>query len=183
MEDFWNDRPNEVKEQGHFEIMRTPAGGVLSGVITSDTFVGCNLHYYRGRSTPCRKNDCEACEAGHRPRWTGYVLLMSRKTRRVNILEFTARCYSTMQSMLIAKTSLRGVVVTVKRTSSRPNGPLAMTFEEDRVDPDSLPPAPDLREILERIWEVKEKQIPMNFERESAIKKNGKPTSQKSKNR
>lgn len=164
MDDFWADAPTTRSETNHFEIIRTPPGGSIHAVIASEKFIGTNLHYYRGRSTPCRKNNCEACEAGHRPRWTGYVLIMSKKTRRLNIFEFTQRCYEPFHAMQVARDSLRGVVFTCRRTSSRPNGPLTIIFEEDRMDPDAVPPVPDLREILERIWEIKEVEVKIDFE-------------------
>ena len=180
-EDYWADRPDTVNEEQHFQIMRTPPGGQMRGVITTDDYVGVNLHYYRGRSTPCRKNSCEACEAGHRPRWTGYVLLMSIKTRKVNIFEFTQRAWNAFNQVRAVKGSLRGVELIASRLGKRDNGPLTVVFEEARHDADMLPPAPELREILERIWEIKEVQLPLNLEGENRIAKYDASTSSNGK--
>lgn len=182
MEDFWEDRPRNVQEQNSFEIVRTPPGGTICGIVASEKFVGVNLHYYRGRSTPCRKNFCDACEGGMRPRWTGYVFLMS-KSKRIVIFEFTQRCYNVMQSKLIAsQDDMRGAMLTARRLSTRPNGPLQITFEEERRDPAILPAVPDLREILERIWEVKQVELPFDLSNRMqdetslpAPSRNGKP--------
>jgi hypothetical protein len=169
MESIWTARPRRKEEQQSFEIVRTPPAGKICGVIASERFEGVELHYYRGRSTPCTGNDCEACEGGMRPRWTGYVFLQSA-TKRLVIFEFTARGFNSFQNMLVSmKDDLRGAMMTAKRMGSRPNGPLLVAFEEERRDPGSLPPVPDLREILERIWEVKEKEIPIAIERRTAI--------------
>jgi hypothetical protein len=158
---IWSDAPKREDLPANYRIMRCPPKGEIRGVVASDVIVGTHLHYFRGRSTPCSKSQCEACEAGHVPRWKGYVLLMSLKTKNLQIFEFTERAYEAFLQKQEQHASLRGCVLTCRRTANRPNGPLQATFDEARYDDALIPPVPDLREILQRIWEVKQQPLPL----------------------
>lgn len=158
---IWQDSPERDGAQASYRVMRCPAKGTITGIVASDVIVGTHLHYYRGRSTPCTKSQCEACEAGHVPRWKGYVLLMCARTKTMSIFEFTQRAFEAFLIRQQQHGSLRGCVLKAHRTSARPNGPLSVEFEEARYDDALIPTVPNLREILERIWEVKQQELPV----------------------
>jgi len=157
---IWQDQPTVDDSLPNYRIMRVPAGRKISGIVISDDVIGTNLHYWKGRSQPCRKEECEACQNGHKPRWKGYILIMCMKTRNISILEFTDRVYREIGEFRKQKGTIRGGMMTFFRTNSKNNGPLSVTIEENLYDATSLPPEEDLRSILERIWEVRQQMLP-----------------------
>lgn len=160
---IWTTTPGSEEAKTNYRILRTPSGRAITGVILDEDLVGTHLHYWKGRSTPCEKGNCEACEAGHPPRWKGYVHLYDQRVKSIVIFEFTERAVHEFKAFKARYGSLRGAVLTAKRLNSKPNGPLHIEFAEGRLDGALLPDPGPLTECLCRIWEVK--QQTMGFQR------------------
>lgn len=156
---IWTTNPEGAGQKTNYRILRCPTGRPITGVVLDDEFVGTNLHYWKGRSKPCEGATCEACEAGHRPRWKGYVHLYSPQTKTIVIFEFTERVVHEFRAFQTRFGSLRGACITARRLNSKVNGPLLLEFAEGRQDGALLPQVTDLREILCRIWEVKQHRL------------------------
>lgn len=129
-------------------------------VCLSDQPIGTNLHYWRGRSTPCNQTDCPACREGHTPRWKGYLFICPIKTRRVLIFEYTQRAHQEFTDQLAKRNTLRGLVFSAGRLGAKPNSPLQILMTDTVVDPTTLPNPEDLAEVLERMWEVRQQELP-----------------------
>lgn len=152
----WQQTPDDSCKAQNFRIYRTPVGREVTLVALSKTFIGAKLHYWRGRSTPCAGNDCQACKEGQRPRWKGFLFAYHRDTRTVVIFEFTDRGYEPMQETLERHKSLRGLLFKASRLNKRPNGPIQITFSDTREESPHLPNPEGLHEMLERIWEIRQ---------------------------
>lgn len=161
---YWEDEPEEKGAVQNFQIVRTPPSGTIDGIILSRNIVGAKLHYWRGRSTPCEKELCQPCRDGQQSRWKGYVLIAHPRTRKIVIFEFTDRAWPSFKAMHDRHGSLRGCIMRSRRMSSRPNGPLLVTFEEARHDESLIPSECDLRQILAHIWERHDAQQILNIE-------------------
>lgn len=155
----WTNVPPTDREYSSYQILRTPPGNGLKCVILNHDVLGVMLHYWHGRSTPCNPTDCPACKDGHRPRWKGYVFVMSCRTRRVAILEFTERVYDTFNDARRRFGTLRGTTVTLTRTGSRANSPLMATFADTLEESDRLPNPEGLTDVLDRMWEVRQQTL------------------------
>jgi len=106
-------------------------------------------------SRPCHTEGCDLC--GREPRrWKGYapVLLWRRKddghcSWTKMVLELTEATAGKLQG------DLRGRVAEISRPGKRRNGAVRLTWIEKPVAGD-LPPAFDVRPILENLWGIRQ---------------------------
>lgn len=151
---IWQPAPEEKNAGQNYRIYRTPMGREVELICLSENFLGANLHYWKGRSTPCQKGECEACKSGQKPRWKGYIQAFHAATKTVVIFEFTDRGYDPFQAALQQHEHLRGMRFRTCRLNRKANGPIQIAFSEHREESPTLPKAGDLATMLERIWEV-----------------------------
>lgn len=164
----WQNDPPTASDFRSYQIVRTPSTGRSRLTILSTHPVGVMLHYWKGRSTPCNRNNCEPCKAGHRPRWKGYLYVMTEATRRILIFEYPERPHPDVQAELAKRHTLRGCMIAVNRAGKRANSPVVITFEGTTPHPDLLPEPDGLCETLERMWEIR--QQPLEFLKDQALK-------------
>lgn len=148
----WSSRPDRGDASTNYQLARCPRSGTLRGVILSRSLQGTGTHYYRGRTTPCVGAKCEACKDGMAARWYGYVAIWSPSTDRVAIAEITDAAADDLDRWHARHGTLRGAVLTLKRQGARVNGRIIADVSQGTIDPDRLPPPPDLIRILEKIW-------------------------------
>lgn len=154
---IWADAPRAEGTLPNYSILRTPTTMRLTMHVLSDKYEGVRLHYWRGRSLPCNTDACEACEHGQIPRWKGYILAKAIRTEKIVIFEFTERCWEAMNEAYRKWGSLRGAVIHAERLGRKNNSPMQLTVDDARTDESLLPPPVDLRSMLTRIWEVRQK--------------------------
>lgn len=157
---IWSNDPPREPGFNSYKLLRCPPKGTIRCIVLSHFPVGCDLHYWKGRSVPCKHTECDACKGGNRPRWKGYLFVKSLATNNVAILEYTARAHDAIQTFLATYPNIRGAKMTLTRTGARPNSPILITFDEGRADETFLPDPQGLQECLERMWEVKQQEIP-----------------------
>ncbi len=156
----WTDRPSLETEDLAFRIHRTPATKPIRGIILSSHLIGTMLHFYRGRSKPCTKEKCEACEMGQKPRWKGYLELKPADGRTVQIVEITERVFPELDREEKKHGSIRGLKIELSRLKPRANAPLHLEIKAGRIADCDLQQEHDLRAILERMWEIPQKTLP-----------------------
>lgn len=156
----WSDRPTRSNDNQPFKIYRCPANRPLKVICVSEMLIGCDLHYWKGRSVPCSGNECTACQAGQMPRWRGYFQGFSEDSRTVRIIEVTERVWGIFDAATKKHGSLRGLGVRIERMNGKVNGPLSATFEGMMKSPGELPEEADLIAILERMWEHRQGALP-----------------------
>jgi hypothetical protein len=146
--------PAECKPIG-IDIVRAPKGGKCSAICLSEIAWGKYTHFYRGRTQPCDGPNCRKCEAGYQRRWHSWVVVLNDATRRMEIYEVPGGAAHDLANWRRANGSLRGWPILLQRVGSRDNGRVKMVVGLKRRDPSSLPPLPDLKEILSRMWQVR----------------------------
>lgn len=156
----WTNEPSGNAGFHSYKLLRCPPKGRFQAIVLSRYPIGCDLHYWKGRSTPCRHSDCEACKNGNRPRWKGFLFVKSTATGTIAILEYTARAHDAIDVFLATYPNLRGAKLNLCRTGNRPNSPLLISFEDGRLDETGLPDPQDLTECLERMWEIRQQTLP-----------------------
>lgn len=135
-----------------FDILRVKPNGVRNVVILSHYFAWTPLHYWRRRSTPCLGKGCEACEHGEAPRPKGYAAVTGKNDTKIWLLEVTENCAVPITAQMELRTTLRGCVVALSRLEQRANGKLSIEFGGKSIDGTLIPQAPDVEEVLRRIW-------------------------------
>ena len=135
-----------------YDILRVKPNGVRNVVVLSHYFAWTPLHYWRRRSTPCLGEGCEACQHGEAPRPKGYAAVAAKNDTKVYLLEVTENCADTIDEQCEARPSLRGCIVNLCRLDQRANGKLTIEFQTKGISPTLIPAAPDVEEVLRRIW-------------------------------
>ena len=145
-------QPKSMKKARKYDILRTPAKGCGNLVLLSDEVLWHELHYWRGRSTPCFGDPCEACDYHCQVRERGYIAVTPRHKVDVQILELTDQCQAAIVAASETLTTLRGQVIATGRVDSKPNGKLFILFGARSIDSELLPQAPDVAEVMRRVW-------------------------------
>ncbi|GAH09165.1 unnamed protein product [marine sediment metagenome] len=148
----FTDSPQIQPKMRKYDILRVPPNGTRNAVILSHYFAWTPLHYWRRRSTPCLGEGCEACEHGEAPRPKGYAAVAAKNKTKVWLLEVTENCAEAIVAEMELRTTLRGAVVNLSRLDQRANGKLTIEFAGKSIDATLIPAAPDVEEVLRRIW-------------------------------
>jgi len=182
----WTDTPTPRRGPRPLPIMRTPVGKPLVATITTDRMSCCPTHFWGGRTTPCEKPDCDACNHGSPSREHAYLGIYFIDQQASAILELPDGAAE--QLALLAKNlpTLRGARIRVTRTKLSRNARVCVELAPPAINPPPLPTPPQLREILAIIWKLPQAAITeekadmrQNTIRLDAIimaKRNGKPT-------
>lgn len=151
----WVDRPRDHDQMQQYRLVRTPEKGAISGIILDLQHTGAYTHYWGGRTIMCQQIECEACLAGRQARWYGYVSIFSAKSNQIAIYEFTPPGVNAVDAYFTSHGQLRGGLITGERIGKRANSRISITMKESGFDVAKLPPAPPVKEILLRLWEVR----------------------------
>jgi len=157
----WTSEPNRGEQEQTMPIVRTPSRGNVAAIITCKNVVGCNTHWYGGRTVPCEIPMCDACAEGVAWRWHGYVSAVDLKTDSHFLFEFTAAAHDAFALYLTRHPELRGCHFKTSRMGGRANGRVQIRTKLHELPIENLVEPPDIMMILCRIWNVEpERQIP-----------------------
>lgn len=154
---YWDNEP-DTEDAGSFVPIWSPKPGqTLRLVCLSDVVTGVWTHFVDKRTRPClgRKNGCLCSRMDLGRRWKGYVAALEPERSRVVLAELTIGAYTHAFDLLRSvKETLRGRPIRLWRATGKENARVSVIFEEPRLEAmeHSLPPAPDVRECLRRIW-------------------------------
>jgi hypothetical protein len=143
-----HDRPKNLK------LIRTPIKCPMKGIITCDDVVGCNTHFFGGRTTPCEAPDCPACNDGFPIRWHGYLTVWFPTDCIQVLYEFTDTAAPAILAYRTQHGTLRNAKITATRHKPIPNGRVNIKLERIDVSQWSIPSPPNVTEILLRMWEM-----------------------------
>lgn len=148
-----------------FDLRRTPQSASLQAVITSETLLVCDTHYWHGRTTPCERqlneqgktiddSMCPACvdKAGYRTHC--YVSAYDARASEHFIFECTTHAAKPLQDYFDATGTLRGCVLHASRPKGTPNGKVCIQTNTANLAKINLPAAPDLPRALAVIWRI-----------------------------
>jgi hypothetical protein len=148
----WSNAPPRGTQEMAWPMLRIPAAGAKGLIILSNDMLGTNTHYYGGRTTPCDGQNCRACEDNSQKRWHGYLAVWMPKAAKKGILEITEAAGDAVAKAAEKRVSLRALSLAAQRVPTKANGKLVLQLTDSEWSPEGLPPAPDLRRILRRMW-------------------------------
>jgi len=150
----WDQKPDVSETDRDFEIMRVPARTALQAVVTSQALDGLPVHYWNGRTIPHRSGTrCLPCESGRSYRWMCYLGIWVPRTGLQAILEATAKVHRAFEQFAERAGQIRGCGFRIWRPSQQAHGRIVVEFRKDPSQSAEIPPAPPVREIMERIWQ------------------------------
>ena len=153
MPNWINDLPDEMTRPG-FRLLRTPPDRPLRAVATAAQLQICWTHWWTGRTRPCEKPDCEACQAGAPARAHVYVSAVDISTHEHFIFECTAKAAGPFAEWLDNYPSLRGCHFVAYRPKRRRNAPVEIHCRPIDLNTIQLPPPPDVTKIMAIVWHI-----------------------------
>jgi hypothetical protein len=147
-------RPADAELRTSYRIVRAPTTGELSGLVLNQEIYGCDTHYFHGRTRPHTEPICEACDEGAGKRWQGYLGLLLTKSRDLVLFEFTAAAAAPLVEYYEHNRGLNGAMIRAYRTSMKANARVVIRIERGDTDLFAAPKAPNVAEILTRIWGI-----------------------------
>lgn len=153
MYEFTNSPPPDPRGNS-LNLLRTPTGRPITGIVTSDDLVGTATHFYHGRTMPCDKGNCEPCHKGLPWAWHGYISLFARKSHTQCLFEMTAKAVDPLKTYRLAHGTLRGCMLHARRVNSAPNARVVIETSVADLQSITLPEAPNILEALSIIWRI-----------------------------
>lgn len=143
-----SDRPKNLK------LVRTPIKGNLTAMVLSDEILGCNTHFWGGRTVPCEAPNCPACDDGSPTRWHGYLAIWLPNDNIKLLYEFTEGVADTLLQYRKANGTLRGCRIVASRARAVPNGRVLLKTSSVDLSKYPVPPAPDVAKLLLHMWDL-----------------------------
>lgn len=166
----WNRRPTKEEMEHVWRVMRPPQKGTMRLLVLSGDLTGTYTHFWHGRTTPCKREHCEACQASRMPEWHGYLACLQADTKIRWILEVTKGCAKNLDDWFRERRTLRGTLIEVGRTSAKPNGRQFVRCLSQFSEREEMLKAPDLHPILARMWQQREQPLFNHAEGDDQIK-------------
>lgn len=152
----WTNAPPPDDGPNKYRLIRTPQNGKIEGIILSEKPRAVWTHYYGGRTTPCRGDDCQACASEVPRRWHCYVMLWGPRSDAIVLFELTTSGAEPLYKHLQTEATLRGLGITTRRMNGKPNGPVHLTIMAASNAHLKLPKCPDEALALLRVWKLRE---------------------------
>jgi hypothetical protein len=173
----WSTELPKLGKHMGFDLRRTPATGALQAIITCENILVCDTHFYHGRTTPCEKPDCTACNESIPYRTHVYVSAFDAKAREHFIFECTANAAKALVEYHDAATTLRGCVFHASRPKGLKNSKVCIQTNTVNLAKVQLPEPPNLILALSVIWRLPLAALPIEHQRHHSpeVKTRSKP--------
>jgi len=148
-----NQLPPLCKHTG-YDIRRTPATSALQAIVTNEDILVCNTHYFHGRTTPCEKPECAACNEGMPSRTHVYVSAFDPRTQQHFIFECTSNAAKAFADYRDANGTLRGCHFYATRPKGTKNSKVVIQTNTANLGKINIPSPPDLVKALCVIWRI-----------------------------
>jgi len=156
---LWSDRaPDQPRGYG-LEIIRTPQNKPLVAIATSRNLIGCQTHWWKGRTLPCERPNCEACSAGMPWRWHAYLAVWLPATAEHRLFETTAAASDSFAAYRSRYGTLRGCKFRATRTSTSKTGRIKIETCPANLEQLRIPEEPDLVKVLSVLWNLPEQSL------------------------
>jgi hypothetical protein len=133
-------------------LVRVKPGKPIQAIVTATNFVGCETHYWHGRTAPCEQPNCEACDDGSPTRFHAYIASWNPATNRSFLLEITRAAADAFDGYRNTYGSLRGCRYSVHRASSNPNSRVIVELHPADEQRFAIPQPPNVIACLCTIW-------------------------------
>lgn len=154
--EFLDDLPTE-RSLPRYGIVRTPARKKTPYLILSERALVMPTHWSMKRTKPCAGEDvCQECKVGTEKRWKVYLAVCTPASGLIEVLELTDRGGQPVLEFQKKNGSIRGRKITVWREGVKDNSPVAALVAPVMDPTIAVPPCPDVREFLYRMWYIKD---------------------------
>jgi hypothetical protein len=149
----WTDRnPARPGNLPHIPFERLRAGVTLKGVITCTAPYDSFTHYLGGRTLPCSgTEDCPGCGL-KRKGWELYLSLWTVTPSKHVITALTPSAARELSDAAPDPNDLRGYFIELRRINTKNNGRMLCSLDQPEFKRHGLPPAPDVRAHMYKIW-------------------------------
>lgn len=155
----WANSPPDDSGLPHLALKRVPARGAIKGVITTTEILGVWTHFLGRRTLPCTTVDCPGCKAKLTKRYEAYVSLWTNSPSAHIIVALTPRAARELTDSAENPKDMRGLMIIIQRLGQRANGMLTARVESADGYTKALPPIPELRAHMLKIWGLDQSQI------------------------
>jgi hypothetical protein len=169
---FIESAPDESDMGATWDIIRADPKHPRTFVSVSPEVFGIRTHYWSGRTQPCLRSGCPACKSDQLPRWHGYLAAIAAPDRRRVLVEFPAQAAAAFQAAHSTYGSLRLLRFVLDRTKNKANAKVRIAVNGLVPAGPEWPDAPDIWEVLCRIWQLKAR-VSAKFEEFSQYAFNG----------
>jgi len=150
----WSTEPPPSQKHMAFTLIRTPADRPLTAIATCEELIGCETHFWGGRTVPCEKPNCRACNESVPFRWHAYLTAYDPKTRDHFIFECTAHAAMAFTDYRSAHGTLRGCYFQAVRPKRGKNSKVEIATKPADIQKINLPEPPDLIKAMSVIWQL-----------------------------
>ncbi len=150
----FSNKPPQDPRGPSYQIVRTPTGKPLTGIVTSEDIVGCYTHFYKRRTMPCERDNCEACHNGIPFRWHAYLSAYLAKTHLHCLFECTAQAAERFVEYRESHGTTRGCLFTASRMNYAPNARIIITTKPADLTDLHLPNQPNIPNVLAILWNL-----------------------------
>ncbi len=161
MPNFTNTLPSCSETRG-YDLKRTPPDKPLKGIITCTDIIGCNTHWWGGRTVPCEDSGCEACKNNTPSRWHVYLSILEAGTRDHFIFECTSKAAKPLEEWRDTNGSLRGVMLYAHRPKRRRNSRVEIILKPHDISGIIIPEPPNLPQAMAVIWQIPGASVMIN---------------------
>jgi hypothetical protein len=130
-------------------------------VIVSHRLETTKTHFVDKRTVGCTQADGVPCWLDHEKvgsgRYEGWLAVFSPRLRAYKIISLTKRAVAQEPRLELADFDLRGRVLGVWRRTSGERAQMAAHLRDDPPNESGLEPAPDVRVLVERLWQAEDR--------------------------
>jgi len=150
----WTNKLPEMQKHMGFDLRRTPALGSLHAICTSSDILVTDTHYFHGRTCPCERPNCPACNEAMPFRTHVYCSCFDVRAREHFLFECTAHAAKPLVEYIAANGSLRGCIIVATRPKGGRNSKVCIQTNICNLAKVQLPEPPDLIRALSTIWRL-----------------------------
>lgn len=150
----WSTDLPEPRTYAEIRLLRVPTGGILQGIITSETVVGTPTHWDNCRTQPCDGPDCELCKKGRPSRWQGYISLFNQVNNRQCVVQITDLAAQQLEQFRRQYGHIRGLLAAFSRVAKRQNARITVETRQLPQPVADLPGPVDIPDYMAMIWQT-----------------------------
>lgn len=147
------DLPTEKKHMG-FDLRRTPQASPLHAIVTCEDLLVCDTHFWHGRTQPCERPDCQACNESTPYRTHVYLSAFDPKRHEHFLFECTAHAAKPLDEYRQANKTMRGCIFHACRPKMTRNSKVIIQTATANLANVTLPDPPNLILALSVIWRL-----------------------------
>ncbi len=137
-----------------FDLRRTPQASALHAIVTCDDLLVCDTHFWHGRTQPCERPDCPACNESTPYRTHVYLSCFDAKRVEHFLFECTAHAAKPLDEYRAANQTMRGCIIYAQRPKATRNSKVLIQTATANLAKVNLPDPPDLILALSVIWRL-----------------------------